>query len=157
MWGYHTGHLSEPQRTVMNHRLNRTLSPLVRCVLLVVAAGCGEPSAPGGPGQFHITVESGNADDAAAILELSGGGLGEITVVGGQSFSQRDGDNARVVIILDDPGTIDFSVDSDNLSQPPVVTIIEIADGNNRLRSSIAEYRTSVQPLAAVARSGSEE
>lgn len=141
----------------MNQKARRRLSSLLRWTLLAASAACGETSGPSGPGQLQITLNSGNADDAAALLELSGNGLGDLEVSGGQAYSQRDGNTTRVVIILDDPGTIVFSIDVDDISQRPTVRILEVADGSNRVRDSVSGYQTTFQPLAAIAQPGRGE
>lgn len=127
---------------------------LLHCTLLTGVVGCGESSGPSGPGQLHITLESSNTDDAAAVLELSGSGLGNVEVLGGEAFLQQEGNTTRVVIVLDDAGKIDFSIDVDDMSQRPTVRILQVADGDNRLRGSVADYETAIQPLAALAESG---
>jgi hypothetical protein len=138
----------------MNQRASWQFLSLLHCTLLTAVVGCGESSGPSGPGQLHISLESSHADDAAAVLELSGSGLGAVEVPGGEAFLQREDNVIRVVVILDDPGKIAFSIDVDDISQRPTVRILEVADGNNRLRDSVADYETTLQPLAAIAQSG---
>lgn len=141
----------------MNQNARRRFSSLLHWTMLAAAAACGEASGPSGPGQLQITLHSGNTDDAAALLELSGDGLGDLEVSAGQVFSQRQGNTTRVVIILDDPGTIVFSIDVEDTSQRPNVRILEVADGSNRVRDSVADYQATLQPLAAIAQSGGDE
>ncbi len=134
------------------------LLPLVRCALLVAVASCGsEPVGPVGPGQLRVTLHSANSDDAAAVLELSGSGLRAAEVTGGDVFLKQVGNKTRVVIVLNDPGQIDFLLDVDDMSRLPTVTVIEVADHNNQLRGSIADYRATITPSTVIARTGRSE
>jgi hypothetical protein len=110
---------------------NDRLLPLVRCALLVAVASCGsEPVGPVGPGQLRVTLHSANSDDAAAVLELSGSGLRAAEVTGGDVFLKQVGNKTRVV---------------------------KVADHNNQLRGSIADYRATITPSTVIARTGRSE
>jgi hypothetical protein len=78
-------------------------------------------------------------------------------VTGGEALIEQVYKRMRVVIILDDPGPVDFLLDVADMSQRPTITVIEVADGNNQLRSSVADYRPTITPVTVVARTGGSE
>lgn len=106
-------------------------------------------SGPSGPGELHAIVVSQNALEGASVLELSGPtGLGAILSDDGEVFYERDGTTTRVVVILDDPGQITFYMRVEDVSELPSLTVVQVADGNNELRSSIAGYDVEWNQLA---------
>jgi hypothetical protein len=107
-------------------------------------------SGPSGPGELHANIlNPSGAVDGAAVLELTGPtGQGSITTNNGDVFFQRDGNTTRVVLILDDPGLLTFQLKVDDVSDLPAVTIVQVADGNNELRTSVSEYEAEWVQLA---------
>jgi hypothetical protein len=98
-------------------------------------------SGPSGPGELYANIVSPNATDGAAVIEITGGvGLGTITSDDGEVFFQHDGATTRLVVILDDPGPITFRVRADDVAELPSATVIQVADGNNELRTSLSDY-----------------
>lgn len=111
-------------------------------ILLLGLAACdSEPTGPSGPGQLMVTVASflGGAN-GAAIIELTGTGVRRVSALEGDLFFLHNGNTTRVVICLDQPGTIAFLVDVDDRATPPSGHLIELADGHNQLRSTFAHW-----------------
>jgi hypothetical protein len=46
----------------------------------------------------------------------------------------------RAVLVLQQPGTIRFSLPGVAIGAGPAATVIEVADGNNQPRSTVAGY-----------------
>ena len=112
-------------------------------LLSTTVAGCDflGLSGPSGPGELHANVVSPNALDGAAVLEITGGlGLESITSDDGEVFYERDGGTTRLVVILDDPGLITFRFRVDDVAELPSATVIQVADGDNELRTSLSDY-----------------
>ncbi len=107
-------------------------------------------SGPSGPGELHANILSPDGSvDGAVILELAGPtGTGSITSDFGDVFFERDGAITRVVLILDDPGLLSFRMRVDDVSELPTVTIVQVADGNNQLRTSVSDYEAEWVQLA---------
>ncbi len=123
----------------------RTLTSVTAALLLAATAtGCDflGLSGPSGPGELHANILSPDgAVDGAAVLELTGPtGFGSLTTDRGDVFFERDGNTTRVVVVLDDPGLITFTMRVEDVSELPEVTVVQVADGNNELRSSVAGY-----------------
>ena len=119
---------------------------------ILLATGCEDsPAGPTGPGVLHITLESPNSDDAAVVLELSGGSTyREYRMDLGDIFAEQDGDLTRIVAIKDDPGTIVFRMRAHDLSTLPTATVIQVADGNNDVRTSLSGYSVNFQQVPDV-------
>jgi hypothetical protein len=116
-------------------------------LLGAVLTACGpDQLVPLGPGALQAALVSPNGPEGAVVLELAGPGLGEVTVAEGEVFAQADGNTTRLVIIRDIPGQIQFRVQVNERSAPPNATVVEVADGTNELRSSIAGYQVEFTP-----------
>jgi hypothetical protein len=116
-------------------------------VLLGGLVACeSEPTGPAGPGRLKVRVTSflGGAN-GAAIIELTGPGVSAVSALDGDLFFFSDGNTTRVVICRDRPGTIEFLIDVDDRATPPSGHLIELADGDNRLRPTFAHW-LSIEP-----------
>ena len=130
----------------------RILATVVSALCLsVTATGCDflGLSGPSGPGELHANIVSPNAFDGAAVLEISGGlGIGSITSDDGDVFYENDGGTVRLVVILHDPGPITFKIRVEDVAELPSVTVIQVADGNNELRTSLSDYEVDWAQVA---------
>lgn len=114
-------------------------------LLLILAAGavaCGDAGTPpdaGGNYVATLAAPAGNLD-GAAVLELTGAGIEDVTAAGVQLFMERSGDRMRVVIVRDDPGVIRFDIRVARGSRLPQAQVIEVADGSDALRASVSGY-----------------
>jgi hypothetical protein len=123
---------------------------LLGCTLFALSA-CGTDAAgPSGPGQLNVALRSFIArDNAAAVVELSGSGINSVSAIDGELFFTRDGNIVRVIVLLDQPGTIEFLVHVDDRSTPPTASLIEVADSDNRLRPN-SSYWVNIEPAEVV-------
>ncbi len=112
---------------------------LTTVLALALAACSSDGTAPKGPGEFRGVVVSPDGDLGAAVLEL--GGVADLTPVAGRAFTQRNGDVLRVVIVLDEPGQIEFRIRLADPAGQPAATLVEVADGDNQVPESISGYR----------------
>ncbi len=129
----------------MNRNARITASAAVALALSIAFAACDflGLSGPSGPGELHATVTSsrGTPDGAAAVLELTGLTSPEyIKCDQGQVFHRSDGTTTRVVVVLDGPGPIIFFLRVKDVADLPSGTVIQVADGNNELVSSVEDY-----------------
>jgi hypothetical protein len=120
-----------------------------RLALITVATlgtlTCDDPPVPGS-GVLTITLISPNGPEGAAHLTIFGGGLGEVNGLGSQTFSHTVGDNLNVVVVRDQPGELRFTVAVADTTIRPTVAIVEVAGGDDRLRTDLQGYRVEVRP-----------
>jgi len=123
---------------------------LTALALLAAAVGCDDlgPSGPRGPGSIHVDLVSPNGAEGSAVFELVGGtGLGTVSATGGEVFHEREGDTLRIVVVLDVPGEIGVRIETDDVRDLPSVTVVQVADGHDQLRSSLAGYHVELFQL----------
>jgi len=113
-------------------------------LLVVVAvgplAGCGDAGPQSGPGSFTATVVSPNGAEGSALVSFFGPGIGNVSSAEGRLFSERAGDTVRVVVAADAPGELHFVVAVADTTAPPQGDVLQVADGEDRLRSTVAGY-----------------
>lgn len=115
-----------------------TRTSLLYSTLAVLLVGCGtEPVYTA----FDATLISPNGLEGAAVFELDGEYDNVQSVSAAEVFAHADGGKTRVVVLLGDPGEITFTVLPDIAGEPPTAQILEVADGSNQLRASLADYR----------------
>jgi hypothetical protein len=115
---------------------------------LLVAIGCDStgPGGSKGPGWVTATLSSPNGSEASAVFELTGGtDLGFVSADGGETFHQHSVGSSRVVVVLDEPGVIRFRVGTEDVGDLPTVSVLQVGDGQNRLRSSLTGYQVHLE------------
>jgi hypothetical protein len=125
------------------------LKCVATAVLVTLVASCDSgPPVPMGPGQLDGLLFSPNGAEGAAVLQLTGADIGAIELEGGSVFRETDGFTTRIVVILDEPGDIQFRVYVAERSEPPEAAVVEVADGDNQLRTQLGGYRIELTPVA---------
>jgi hypothetical protein len=122
-------------------------------ILLVTLPGCNDlgPSGPEGRGSINVDLMSPNGAEGAAVFELTGGtGLGVVSSFGGEVYYEHNYGTGitRVVVVMDVPGNVQFKVRTSNVGDLPSATVLQVADGNDQLRSSLDGYEVEVIPVA---------
>jgi hypothetical protein len=119
-------------------------STLVLFTALVSLAACGDGGGPGtgteNGGEYQAVLQSPNGAEGAAALELSGPGIQSVTASGGRLFAQAWGPTMRVVVVNEPAGPVAFRVTMAEGSAPPAVRVVEVVDGNDLPRTSLAGY-----------------
>ncbi len=109
---------------------------------------CGSESpVPLGPGEVRGVLVSPHGAEAAAVISLSGTGISDVQAERGSLFQQTDGSLTRVVLILDEPGEMSFTVRVTERSEPPAANVLEVADEDNKLRDRLPLYRVEFTPV----------
>ena len=117
------------------------LTVLGLLALCVGACDTLGPDEPMGPGSLLATLVSPLGNEASAVFELTGGvGLVTVSAPGGEVFYEHFGGSTRIIVVLNDPGEVRFQVRTEDVGQPPEVSVIQVADGDNRLRTSLSGY-----------------
>jgi hypothetical protein len=105
------------------------------------------PDGPEGPGSIQVELDSPNGAEGSAVFEFAGGtGLGVVTTFGGEVYHSHNygTGTSRVVVILDTPGAIQFKVRTSNVGDRPSFTLLQVADGDDNLRSSLSGYEIEI-------------
>lgn len=105
----------------------------------LLAAGCFGPSEPQFV-EYGAVLQSPNGAEGAAVIEVAGNGISDIASDADQFYSSIPGPRTRLVLILNDPGTIRFTVTAVGGEDPPTATVIGVSDGTNQRRTSLAGY-----------------
>ena len=119
---------------------------LLPVLLALLGGGCGDAGPESMPGTLTAVLVSPHGPEGAAWLELLGRGVGQVTAADGRTFSHQAGDTVRVVVVRDAPGEIRFQVSLADTRDPPAVQLLEVADGENRLRAGLGAYRVEMRP-----------
>jgi hypothetical protein len=110
------------------------------------------------PGAFVVVLVSPNGEEGAVVLETTNAGIGGIDLVAvtrtgdsveieaaeGEAFHWREGGISRIVAYREAPGEIGLRLSVDDLNQLPALQIIEVAGGDDVLRSDLSGYEVEV-------------
>jgi hypothetical protein len=114
---------------------------LAALAALAAFAACGEDPPVPGPGTLTATLVSPNGDEGAAIVALFGDGIQSISAVTPtEAYPRLDDDGARVVLINQGGGLLEFQVALADTLQKPDVLIIEVAAPDDELRTDTNAY-----------------
>lgn len=127
------------------------LSPLrlILPALLALAACDGGTDTPGpAGGDYDAVLRSPNGAEAAAQLELSGPGIEDVQSSTAFLASSPVSGGRRVVIVRQQPGTLEFRVRMAEGQEPPDVRVLEVAAPDDALRASLSGYRVAFTRVA---------
>ena len=113
---------------------------------LLLALSVGACDADPVPGTLTATVISPSGPEGAAYLKLFGSGIGEVTSLDARAFAHAVGDTVHVVLIRDQPGDLRFLIAVADSTRPPAAMVVEVAGGDNTLRSDPSGYRVEMRP-----------
>jgi len=115
---------------------------VLKTLIAIVIVGMGCVSVPGEPisRKLNATLVSPNGDEGAVLIEMTGSGLRELTVKEGRVFTTGTDQRVRAVIVLDEPGKIRFQIEMDDPTAAISATVLEVADGNDEVRTSLTGY-----------------
>lgn len=122
----------------------RLRSPILLLLALLALGACdrgGTGSEDGG--EYRAVLESPNGAEGAAAIELTGPGIESVTAATGRIFTRSDGATTHVVIVREPAASIEFRVTMARGNAPPAARVVEVADGSDRPRASLAGYRVN--------------
>ncbi len=126
----------------------RKVIAAIACLAILGVACSDETTPPAAvPGSLAVSVGSPNGAEGAAVLETPDAGIVDVAGEGVQVFHWRAGGISRIVVLLDQPGTINFRLSIEDLGRPPRLRLVEVADADNRLRPNLASYAVNAQPV----------
>jgi hypothetical protein len=110
-------------------------------VVAALAAACSDAAPVSGPGTMIATVVGPNGSEGAAVIELLGGDIGDITPVGDtEVFARKSLASTRIVLINQTGGTLAFQVAVADTTEPPPWLVQQVAAPDDALRADIGEY-----------------
>jgi hypothetical protein len=118
----------------------------VRLIGLALALGLAACDADPVPGTLTATLVSPNGPEGAAYVRLYGSGITGVSPLDGRTFAHAVGDTMHVVVVRDQPGEIRFQVAVADTTRALAALLVEVAGGDNRLRSDPANYRLELRP-----------
>jgi hypothetical protein len=131
--------------------IKRTTPWLMLVALAVTSAVACEdsgPTGPSGPGVITVELASPGGPEGSAVFEVSGGGgFTSVAATGAEVYYDLRADLVRVVVIMDGPGQIRFRLGTADVGDLPTVTVLQVADGDDQLRSSLAGYEVELFPV----------
>jgi hypothetical protein len=98
------------------------------------------------PGVLTATLVSPNGPEGSAHVRLFGQGITEVRALDARTFSYARGDTVNVVVVRDQPGDLRFLIALSDASRVPEAAVLEVAGGDDRLRSNVQSYRLEVRP-----------
>lgn len=114
-------------------------------VAALAFAGCEGSTRPDGPGTVSASLVSPNGAEGAAILDV----IGSVDAFNGSSdvsvFTTPIANGTRVIVVRLNPGTLEMSMRIPDVSNPPAITVVEVAAGDDRLRTSVAGYGVEIR------------
>ena len=125
------------------------MATALACAAAVLFWACGEDATQPAPvpGDLTVRVVSPNGLEGAVVLQTVQEGIVDITSQVGQAHHWRAGDVSRIVVLLDEPGEIRFTLSVADLNRPPRLRVVEVADPDNRLRSVLVGYVVESEPV----------
>ncbi len=119
----------------------RTSLLILPALLALPACEPGTGSDPGG--EYRAVLESPNGAEGAAAIELTGPGIQSVTASTGRIFTQSAGTTTHVVLVQEPAAAIEFRVTMAPGQAPPSARVVEVADGSDQPRASLAGYRVT--------------
>jgi len=118
---------------------------IATAAILAFTASCDSPARPGGRGNLTAVITSPNGDEGAAVLDVNGTvdafvGSSDVSV-----YTTPAPSGTRVVLVRMTPGALSVTLTVPDISRPPTISIVEIADGADHLRASLAGYTVAVR------------
>lgn len=119
-------------------RLRHALLPLAAALLAACDGGTGSQTAGG---EYIAALESPHGAEGAALLELEGGGVQSVHAASLSLFQQPlSGGGRRLLLVREPAGRLEFRVRMAPGSAPPAVRVVEVVDGDDQQRPSVAGY-----------------
>lgn len=116
----------------------RLLSALIAIAAL---AACSDEGPVSGPGTLTASLVGPNGAEGAALVVVSGEGVGEITAVGDtEVFSEAEVGRSRLVLINQVGGDLIFRVAVADTTVLPTFLIEQVAGPDDALRADLAAY-----------------
>ena len=132
----------------------RRLSWLVVFAVLVFGAACADATGNGGPphrGTLIVRLTTSHADDGAVLFELKGPAIESVVAVNAslRVFTRRANDSTIVVAVVGvvaNGAVATMQVPDAGAAAAYTARVLDVADRQNALRSSLVGYALTVDP-----------
>jgi hypothetical protein len=114
--------------------------------LLLALSACDGAEGTGAAlagGEYIAALESPHGPEGAAILEITGDGVEEVSGSAATLFQQPVSGGRRLVLVLEPAGRIEFRVRVSPGNELPEVRVVQVVDGNDAVRPSTDGYTVS--------------
>jgi len=120
----------------------RTYRRLLSALMAIaVFAACSDEGPVSGPGTLTASLVGPNGAEGAALVVVSGEGIGEITAVGDtEVFSEAEPGRSRLVLINQVGGDLIFRVAVADTTVLPTFLVEQVAGPDDALRVDLASY-----------------
>ena len=109
-------------------------------VAALAFAAC-DSTPPNESGTLTAVLVSPNGAEGAAILDVVGD-FESITAGNEVSlFTTPSANGMRAIVVRPAAGELSVRIAVDDVSRPPAVSIVEVSDGDDKLRTSLSGYR----------------
>lgn len=122
-----------------------TRSATVAALIAALLACSGEKASIPKTGQYVGRLVSPNGSEGSAIVTV-GAATDSVTLLRGRAFSRTTGGTTRIVLVLDQPGEMRFTLHGVAAGSRPNFQVIEVADGGDRARPSVVGYAVREVP-----------
>ena len=112
----------------------------------VLFSACDSDDPAPMPGVLTATLVSPNGAEGSAHVRLFGEGIVEVRPLDARTFSHAQGDTVNVVLVRDQAGDLRFLVALADTTRVPSAAVLEVAGGDDRLRSNLQSYRLELRP-----------
>ena len=110
----------------------------------VSLAACADGSTePSPPGMIDVVLTSPNGPEGGLLVEIDGP-IRTVETDTGHLFRNDAEGRTQVLIVLDSPGDITFSIGVPNGAALPEYRIIEVSGPDDQLRTDLSAYRLSL-------------
>jgi hypothetical protein len=109
--------------------------------LAFLACGDDGPSEPPpGAGDLVVHLISPHDSEGAAVFETSGAGIAGVDCDGCDAYHNRVNGTSRIVVLMEQPGQLRFTMSVADRQSPPELQVIEVADPSNQVRDDVSLY-----------------
>lgn len=114
-------------------------------ILVVTVTSACDSTRPGGPGTVTAVLVSPNGAEGAAVLDITGP-VESLSANGDVSLYRTPSANGtRAILARLTPGELSMKISLADVSATPQIGVVEVAGGDDKLRSSLAGYRVELR------------
>ncbi len=110
-------------------------------LLAISLSGCDRATPSDGPGTVTAALVSPNGAEGAAVVDVAGTIEGISAPTGTSFYTTPSATGTRVILVRETPGNLEMSFHTQDISRPPAISVVEVADGNDAIRASLTGYR----------------
>lgn len=112
---------------------------------LLAASACdgGGTGAALDGGEYIAALQSPHGDEGGAMLEMTTGGVEDVSASSATLFRQPISDGVRLMLIRESAGRVEFRVVMAPGHELPTVRVVQVVDGDDNVRASTEGYQVT--------------